>query len=237
MRSEPDWAEQRARMVERQLRRRGVADQRVLAAMGEVPRERFVPESERRRAYHDGALPIGHGQTISQPLIVASICAALALEGPERVLEVGTGSGYSASVLARLAREVITIERHAELAEGARARLEELGVANVQVLVGDGSVGVPEQAPYDAIAVHATAPRAPRALLDQLAPGGRLVTPIAADGGGELLTLFKRLDGGELEKTVLGACRFVPLVGREGFAAAGENGAGMAAPRNPPSDR
>src|SRR5256885_12181319 len=152
-------------MVEWQLARRGIHDQRVLNAMATVPREAFVTERYRRRAYADSALPIGHGQTISQPWIVAAICEALGLDGSERVLEVGTGSGYSAAVLALLAREVITIERVPELAAAARELLVEMGVANVDVGVGDGSAGLPERAPFDAIAVHATAPLPPGALI------------------------------------------------------------------------
>jgi protein-L-isoaspartate(D-aspartate) O-methyltransferase len=217
-------------MVERQLRRRGISDTRVLEAMGAVPRERFVPESQLRHAYDDGALPIGEGQTISQPLIVATICESLALEGHERVLDVGTGSGYSAAVLAKLAAEVISIEVHESLAARAQATLENLGTANVRVLVGDGSAGVPEEAPYGGIAVHATAPRPPQALLDELELGGRLVVPLAAKHG-DMLTLFIRRDGGEVERVPLGACRFVPLVGREGFSPAGANGSASSAPR------
>ena len=202
-------------MVERQLRRRGIADERVLAAMEEVPREEFVPERYRRRAYADSALPIGEGQTISQPWIVAAICQALELGGGERVLEVGTGSGYSAAVLARLGAEVIGVERHAALATNARRVLDSLGIAGVEVIVGDGSRGVPERAPFEAIAVHATAPAVPLALLGQLADGGRLVVPIAAEGA-DLLTVFHRC-GDELRREELGPCRFVPLIGEEGF--------------------
>jgi protein-L-isoaspartate(D-aspartate) O-methyltransferase len=202
-------------MVERQLRRRGIGDERVLAAMGEVPRERFVAGPERRRAYADSALPIGQGQTISQPWIVAAICQALELGGPESVLEVGTGSGYSAAVLARLAAKVITIERHPQLAAEARARLGELGAGNVEVRVGDGSKGMPDRAPFDAIAVHATAPEEPHSLLAQLAEGGRLVGPIASDGA-DLLTVFHRR-GDRTTSTVVAPCRFVPLVGDEGY--------------------
>jgi protein-L-isoaspartate(D-aspartate) O-methyltransferase len=213
-----DFEKLRARMVERQLRRRGIADERVLAAMGEVPREEFVPDAQRGRAYADSALPIGEEQTISQPWIVAAICQALALRGGERVLDVGSGSGYSTAVLARLAAEVIGIERHASLAEGARAALDRLGIENARLLVGDGSRGLPERAPFEAIAVHATAPAPPRALLAQLADGGRLVVPIAADGA-DLLTVFER-QGEELRRTEIGPCRFVPLIGEEGFSAA-----------------
>jgi protein-L-isoaspartate(D-aspartate) O-methyltransferase len=211
----PDFAELRARMVERQLRRRGIEDERVLAAMEEVPREEFVPERNRSRAYSDSALPIGEGQTISQPWIVAAICQALALAGHERVLEVGSGSGYSAAVIARLAVEVIGVERHETLAAEARRALDRLDVANVEILVGDGSRGLPERAPFDAIAVHATAPAPPRTLLGQLADGGRLVAPIAADRA-DLLTVFQRR-GEELRREEIGPCRFVPLIGEEGF--------------------
>lgn len=202
-------------MVERQLRRRGIDDERVLEAMREVPRELFVPESQRRRAYADSALPIGSGQTISQPWIVAAICQALELRGTERVLEIGTGSGYSAAVLSRLAAEVLTIERHAELAQEAGERLRALEAANVEVVVGDGSRGLPERAPFEAIAVHATAPGPPRSLLEQLAPEGRLVVPIASRGA-DMLTQYRHQDG-EVVTEVIGPCRFVPLIGEEGF--------------------
>jgi protein-L-isoaspartate(D-aspartate) O-methyltransferase len=210
-----DFAELRARMVERQLRRRGIGDERVLAAMGKVPREEFVSERHRHRAYADSALPIGEGQTISQPWIVAAICQALALGGAERVLEVGTGSGYSAAVLARLAAEVIGVERHRSLAAAAGRALDSLGIANVEVICADGSRGVPERAPFEAIAVHATAPGPPLTLLGQLVDGGRLVVPIAAEGA-DMLTVFRRR-GNELQREEIGPCRFVPLIGEEGF--------------------
>jgi protein-L-isoaspartate(D-aspartate) O-methyltransferase len=223
LRRPQDFPEQRAGMVERQLRRRGILDERVLAAMAEVPRELFVPEHERRRAYNDSALPIGHGQTISQPWIVAAIAQALALEGTEKVLEIGTGSGYSAAVIARLAREVFTIERLEPLAREARELLAELGFDNVHVVVADGTEGLPEEAPFEGIAVHATAPAPPPSLLGQLTPGGRLVIPVAGDGA-DILTVYVRtgdeldpLTGEGLEARSLGACRFVPLIGREGF--------------------
>lgn len=210
-----DFADRRARMVERQLRGRGIEDERVLAAMGRVPRERFVPERLRRRAYDDSALPIGAEQTISQPWIVAAICQALELRGTERVLEVGTGSGYSAAVLALLAAEVIGIERHESLAREATAALDSIGADNVQVLVGDGSRGYPQGAPYEAIAVHAAAPAPPPALIAQLAEGGRMVVPVAGDGGDEL-TLLRR-HGEAVEPEAIAPCRFVPLIGEEGF--------------------
>jgi protein-L-isoaspartate(D-aspartate) O-methyltransferase len=202
-------------MVERQLRRRGIDDERVLAAMGEVPREEFVGPTQRRRAYADSALPIGAGQTISQPWIVAAICQALALKGGERVLEVGTGSGYSAAVLARLAAAVITLERHPELGREAEQLLARLGFSNVDVVVGDGSLGLPERAPFEAIAVHATAPAPPATLLDQLADGGRLVVPVASRGA-DMLTAYRRR-GEETESVVIGPCRFVPLIGDQGY--------------------
>jgi protein-L-isoaspartate(D-aspartate) O-methyltransferase len=205
----------RRRMVERQLRDRGIEDLRVLAAMDEVPREQFVPAKLRDRAYADQALPIAEEQTISQPWIVAAICEALELRGSELVLEVGTGSGYSAAVLARLAAHVVSIERHEALSQGASQALAALGVHNVEFLVGDGSLGVPERAPFDAIACHATAPGPPKALLDQLADGGRLVVPLEA-GDADVLTLYRR-EGDRREAEPLTPCRFVPLIGAEGF--------------------
>jgi protein-L-isoaspartate(D-aspartate) O-methyltransferase len=202
-------------MVERQLRHRGISDERVLAAMAEVPREHFVPEQVRGSAYNDSALPIGHEQTISQPWVVAAICQALRLRGDELVLEIGTGSGYSAAVLGNLARRVISIERVPELGERAARRLAELGADNVEVIVADGSRGHPEEAPYDAIAIHAATPEAPHSLIAELAPDGRLVVPIAT-GSVDLLVAFIR-EQGELRQETIGPCRFVPLIGVEGF--------------------
>jgi protein-L-isoaspartate(D-aspartate) O-methyltransferase len=187
--------------VDDQLVRRGITDRRVLAAMREVPRERFVPESAREHAYDDVALELEHGQTISQPFVVALICQSLALNGDERVLDVGTGSGYQAAVLDELADEVLTIERIPELAERARANLAAAG-RELEVIVGDGSLGAPARAPFDAIAVAAAALELPAALIDQLAPGGRLVLPL-----GDRLV---RVSGGRVEQ--LAAVRFVPLV-------------------------
>lgn len=210
-----DFAALRARMVERQLRRHGIGDERVLAAMGQAPREAFLPARLRNRAYADSALPIGERQTISQPWIVAAICQALGLRGGERVLEVGTGSGYSACVLSLLAAEVVSVERHQILALRAREALASLAITNVELIVGDGSRGVPERAPFEAIAVHAAAPAPPPALLGQLAEGGRLVVPVA-HGAEEMLTLVRKR-GEELETTAIAPCRFVPLVGEEGF--------------------
>ena len=202
-------------MVERQLRRRGISDERVLEAMAEVPREQFVPAEIRSSAYNDSALPIGHEQTISQPWVVAAICQALDLHGGEHVLEIGTGSGYSAAVLARLSGHVVTLERVRDLGEAAARRLDELGIRNVQVVVADGSTGYPEGAPYDAIAIHAATPEAPHSLLSELGRDGRLVVPIAT-GNADLLTAFIRVNG-DLHQETIGPCRFVPLIGAEGF--------------------
>jgi protein-L-isoaspartate(D-aspartate) O-methyltransferase len=213
--AKPDFTEQRALMVERQLRRRGIYDERVLEAMTAVPREDFVPDSVRDSAYNDSALPIGYEQTISQPWVVAAICQALRLEGGEKLLEIGTGSGYSAAVLGNLAKVVISLERVPELAEQAQGRLAELGIANAEVVVGDGSRGYPDEAPYDAIAVHAATPEAPHSMLGQLASGGRLVVPIAT-GPADLLTAFAK-ENGDLRQETIGPCRFVPLIGAEGF--------------------
>jgi protein-L-isoaspartate(D-aspartate) O-methyltransferase len=194
-------------MVERQLRRRGIHDERVLAAMGEVPRERFVPEAERRRAYRDGALRIGEGQTISQPWIVACMTQLLELEGDETVLEIGTGSGYGAAVLSRLCRQVVTVERFESLAATARAVLAELGYGNVEVRTGDGARGAPDRAPFGGISVTATAlDEPPAALFEQLEPGAALVCPVAR-GRREQLMRFR---GGEAE--TVASVRFVPLV-------------------------
>jgi protein-L-isoaspartate(D-aspartate) O-methyltransferase len=201
------FAEQRALMVEGQLRARGCKNESVLQAMGEVPRELFVAESERAKAYHDGALPIGDGQTISQPWIVASMAAHLDLQGPERVLEVGTGSGYSAAVLSRLCSHVVTIERHEPLAAKARETLAALGIRNVEIRTGDGSRGVPDRAPFDGILVTAAADgRPPQALFDQLAPGAPLVCPIERRTHERLVVVR---DG--IERTIA-PVRFVPLV-------------------------
>jgi protein-L-isoaspartate(D-aspartate) O-methyltransferase len=203
-------------MVERQLRGRDIVDERVLEAMGRVPREPFVPEGERRRAYADAALPIGHGQTISQPYMVARIAESLALQPGERVLDVGTGSGYQAAVLAELGARVVTIERIPELAEQARRNLAEAGY-EADVRVGDGTLGVPELAPFDAIAVAAAAPGFPQTLYDQLRPGGRLVVPVGDQRVQRLELIVRSPEGPAVLHSV--PCRFVPLVGREGFEA------------------
>lgn len=203
-------------MVEWQLRRRGIEDERVLSAMGRVPRELFVPPELREAAYADAALPIGGEQTISQPYMVALICEELALQGGERVLDVGTGSGYQAAVLAELAAEVHTIERIPELAEAARANLSVAGYEDrVHLHLGDGTRGVPECAPFAAIAVAAAALEAPPALYEQLEPGGRLVVPVGARGDQELQVIEKRADGPRVVHGV--PCRFVPLLGAGGY--------------------
>jgi protein-L-isoaspartate(D-aspartate) O-methyltransferase len=194
----PDW-------IERQLHRRGIRDERVLAAMARVPREAFVPAGARRHAYADAALSLSHGQTISQPYIVALICQALELEGGERVLDVGTGSGYQAAVLAELAGDVVSVERIPQLAAQARRNLAAAGY-EVDVRVGDGSLGCPDRAPYDAIAVAATAPDVPQPLYDQLVTGGRLVLPID-----ESLVAVTRTTSGR-QTRFLSPARFVPLV-------------------------
>src|SRR4051794_8401476 len=197
----------RKRMVERQLRHRGIEDERVLAAMAEVPRERFLPPEVQGDAYRDGAVAIGEGQTMSQPWIVDCMTSLLGLRGDERVLEVGTGSGYAAAVLSRCCAEVVTIERHEPLAERARAVLEELGYSNVEVRAGDGTQGAPDRAPFGGALVTAVAEgEPPQAIVEQLAPGAALVCPIR-DGLGEHLVRFR---GGEQERVV--AVRFVPLV-------------------------
>jgi protein-L-isoaspartate(D-aspartate) O-methyltransferase len=205
-------------MVEEQLRTRGLQDERVLAAMASLPRHMFVPTPMRTQAYEDHAVSIGFDVTISQPYVVGWMSEALALDGHERVLEVGTGSGYQAAVLARLARQVYTIERVPVLARRARWILRALGLDNVHVFVGDGSIGLPEHAPYDAIVVTAAAPSVPDELLAQLAPGGRLVVPV---GGSALqsLRVIRRNDEGRLSITDRGGVVFVPLVGERGFHA------------------
>jgi protein-L-isoaspartate(D-aspartate) O-methyltransferase len=202
-------------MVDAQLRGRDVLDERVLAAMGRVPRELFVPEKLRDRAYDDAALPIGEGQTISQPYMVARICEALGLTGSEHVLDVGTGSGYQAAVLAELAEEVDTIERIPALAERARANLAAAGYGGVRVHVGDGSRGLPDQAPFGAIAVAAAAPELPQTLYDQLEPQGRLVVPVGRRGIQRLEVIVRSPEGPAILRSV--PCRFVPLLGEEGF--------------------
>jgi protein-L-isoaspartate(D-aspartate) O-methyltransferase len=213
----PEPPIQRSEMVERQIAARGIRDRRVLSAMREVPRERFVDRGQLGRAYEDMPLSIGSGQTISQPYIVALMCDALGLVGTERVLEVGTGSGYGAAVLGRLAREVYSIERHPDLAELAAARLAELGFINVHVMTGDGTLGLPERAPYEAIVVTASGPKGPPALLDQLAIGGRIVIPVGDETDRQRLLRIDRHSETHYRSVDLGGVAFVPLVGAEGW--------------------
>jgi protein-L-isoaspartate(D-aspartate) O-methyltransferase len=199
------------------LRRYGIQDERVLAAMAEVPREAFVPDELRRRAYDDGALPIAAGQTISQPFVVAHMAEACHPRPQDRVLEIGTGSGYGAAVLSRLVERVVTIERLPELAESAAERLAELGYDNVTVISGDGTRGWPEEAPYDGIVVTAAGPDVPPSLLDQLAPWGRLVMPVGEQWHSQELVVVERRPDGSIVSERLGPVAFVPLIGEEGF--------------------
>ena len=211
----PDLVRARERMVGRQLRARGIEDEEVLRALGRVPRELFVPEDERRRAYDDAALPIGHGQTISQPYMVAVIVEALAVRPGLSVLDVGAGSGYQAAVLAELGAEVVAIERIPELAEQARANLAAAGYEGVEVVVGDGTLGRPEHAPYDGIAVAAAAPAFPQTLYEQVRAGGRLVVPVGGPRAQRLEVIVRSPEGPAVIHSV--PCRFVPLVGAEGY--------------------
>ncbi len=211
-----DFAAERAQMVRSQLRDRGIVDMAVLEAMGSVPREEFVPPGSQADAYADRALPIGDGQTISQPYIVALMVAELGLSPRARVLDVGTGSGYAAAVASRIARHVFTIERHARLAEEATSRFERLGYLNVTVGVGDGSRGWPEHAPFDGISVAAAAPIVPEELVAQLVIGGSLVIPTGS-GRRQRLIGIRRTGEETVEHHDLGAVRFVPLIGDGGF--------------------
>ena len=212
-----EWAAvERRAMVEMQLRRRGIRDERVLEAMGEVPRHEFVAAADVEHAYEDHPLPIGHGQTISQPYIVALMLEALELKGYERVLEIGTGSGYQAAILARLAARVYTMELDPELAETARDRLAKMGLAgSMEVIVGDGSLGYPQAAPFDALIVAAAAPQLPECYVDQLGEGGRLVIPVGTLDQQDLHQ-FRKV-GGRVVSRSLGHRRFVPLTGARGW--------------------
>ena len=215
-RSQDDsYARARLDMVETQLRSRGISDRRVLEAMAEVPRHEFVPEAYRSQSYEDHPIPIGEDQTISQPFIIAVSLQALALKGDENVLEIGTGSGYQTALLARLARFVYSIERHPSLANEAAAVLARLGFNNVRVIVGDGSQGLPESAPFDAILVSAAAPRIPASLIEQLAADGRTVVPVGPPHAQEL-QLVRKHEGKPVVEIIEG-CRFVPLIGSEGY--------------------
>ena len=210
-----NYAEERNSMVDTQLKRRGIKDPLIIQAMRSVPRHEFVPGTQISSAYYDGPLPIGSGQTISQPYMVAVMTQAMGLRGGERVLEVGTGSGYQAAVLAEIAGEVYTVERHGELADRAKERLLELGYNNVHVSVGDGTLGLPEKAPFDGIIVTAGAPHVPESLKAQLSEGGRLVIPV----GGQYLQSLLRItrEGDDFQQEDLLGCVFVPLIGEDGW--------------------
>ena len=211
-----NWRALRRRMVRRDIATRGVTDRRLLAVMASLPREHFVPVSLRARAYADLPLPIGCGQTISQPYIVALMTGATQVTRKSRVLEIGTGSGYQTAILAKLAQHVWSVERLSDLADAASQRLRDLGITNVSLIHGDGTLGYPEAAPFDAVLVAAAAPCVPRSLIDQLAAGGRLVIPIG-NRDAQQLTIYHRTARG-VEKRTAGSCRFVPLVSPQAFA-------------------
>jgi len=214
---QPDsYSSERLQMVAAQLQARGIRDERVLNAMARVPRHEFVPENLREQAYEDHPIPIAKGQTISQPYIVGLMTELLALNSSDSVLEVGTGSGYQTAILAELAKQVISVERHSTLAAAAQALLERLGYWNVQVKVGDGSIGVPDVAPYDAIMVAAASPRIPESLWQQLAEGGRLVIPVGPPEAQEL-QLVRKVNDKPVFRRAEG-CRFVPLIGAQGYS-------------------
>jgi protein-L-isoaspartate(D-aspartate) O-methyltransferase len=210
-----DFSSERHRMVETQIRRRGLRDERLLAAFESVPRHLFVPEDVRRAAYDDMPLPIGHGQTISQPYIVALMISLLQLRGDERVLEVGTGSGYQAAILSRMSGQVESLELVPELGDAAERLLQELGYSNVHVHTGDGSLGWSISAPYPAIIAAASAPEVPKPLLEELSEGGRLVLPVEANHQ-QLLKVYTRRQGEFPERTIT-AVAFVPMKGRYGW--------------------
>lgn len=228
-----DFEARRDSMVEHQIAGRGIDDERLLGALRQVPREHFVPERLREFAYEDSPLPIAAGQTISQPFIVAAMIDALELEPEDRVLEVGVGSGYAAAVMSRMCKAVYGVERHAELAESAAARCRELGYDNVHVRCGDGTLGWPEHAPFDAESVAAAGPDVPQPLLDQLAVGGRLVIPVGSQRSQELVRIVRRGED-DYERQELGGVRFVPLIGSAGWTAEGEEAAGGGVITPPP---
>ncbi|MFO7767207.1 MAG: protein-L-isoaspartate(D-aspartate) O-methyltransferase [Pelovirga sp.] len=212
-----DYAVARRRMVQQQIIARGIDDPRLLEVMNKVPRHLFVDEGLRGHAYTDGSLPIGHKQTISQPYIVAAMSAALELQGGERVLEIGTGSGYQTAILANLAKRVYSVERIAALAARARKALDQLQLSNINIKISDGTTGWKEQAPFDGILVAAGAPDVPQEYLSQLAIGGRLVLPV---GGYQQQSLIRitRLSDGKIHREDLMGCRFVPLIGKAGWS-------------------
>jgi len=209
------WQTARDRMVETQIAARGIGDERVLSAMRSVPRHIFIPEAARAAAYGDYPLPIGHGQTISQPYIVAMMTSLLEVRPHDRVLEIGAGSGYQAAILGTLAQEVISIERIPEVAHLAQRNLATAGITSVRVIVGDGTLGYPERAPYDGVLITAATPSVPPPLIDQLAEGGRLVAPVGSRDLQELVRLTRK--GSELSREFFGGVVFVPLLGEHGW--------------------
>lgn len=214
----PPLATERFTMVQEQLRRRGIRDERVLEAMLKVPRHEFVAPEHRSQAYEDHPVLIPQRQTTSQPYIIASMIQSAEVKAEDRVLEIGAGSGYQTAVLAELASRVVAVERHQDLAAGARAILERLGYRNVEIVIGDGTLGWPALAPYDVIIVSAAAPRIPPALTAQLAPGGRMVIPVGT-AEEQVLQLARKQQDGSIVVRPLEGCRFVPLIGEQGFAA------------------
>src|SRR6476661_87200 len=212
------FATERFTMVESQLRQRGIHDERLLAAMSKVPRHEFVSPQNWNEAYADHPIPIAEKQTTSQPYMIAAMVQAAQIKPEDRVLEIGAGSGYQTALLAELASQVFAVERYASLAEAAQKTLERLGYRNARIVTGDGSVGLPEAAPYDAIIVSAAAPRIPQALVGQLAPGGRLVIPVG-EADQQVLQLVQRNADGTIAVRTLEGCRFVPLIGEQGFVA------------------
>ena len=203
-------------MVERQLRQRGIRDERVLAAMSKVPRHEFVNPQNWPDAYADHPIPIAEQQTTSQPYMIAAMVQAAAIKPEDRVLEIGAGSGYQTALLAELASQVFAVERYASLTEAARATLERLGYRNIRVVTGDGSLGLPEAAPFDAIIVSAAAPRIPPALVEQLTVGGRLIIPVG-ESDQQVVQLVEKKADGSISIRILEGCRFVPLIGQQGF--------------------
>lgn len=228
----PDYGELRDRMVDTQLAARGIRDSRVLQAMRTVPRERFVRAGLEEFAYQDAALPIEEGQTISQPYIVAAMIEAAAIGPDDHVLEVGAGSGYAAAVIGQIAARVFAIERHEALGRLARRRMAALGYDNVDIRIGDGTRGLAEEAPFDAILVAAGGPDVPSALRQQLALGGRLVIPIGGPGN-QRLCKIRRIDAARFDKEDLGAVMFVPLIGAEGWRQSGQEAGAPATAHRP----
>src|SRR5260370_415086 len=216
--SHPPFSSERLDMVEAQLRRRGITDQRVLAAMSKVPRHEFVPQQYWPEAYADHPVPIGEQQTTSQPYIIAPMLQAAEIKPQDRDLEIGVGSGYQTALLAELAGDVFAVERYPTLTANAQSVLQHLGYANASVITGDGSLGLPDHAPFDVIIVAAAAPRVPPALVEQLALNGRLVIPVG-EAQQQVLQLARKQQDGRVNVITLEGCRFVPLIGQQGFAA------------------